>query len=340
MIRAVIGIVVVVSVLSVAFVHHGHQLFEREGVPLAAGEWTDIAATVARHPLTAEASVDVPVQRGLLTYRGGLELKSEHPAFGGFSGFDVGADGQSFTALSDRGFWLEGTLIHDVDGTLTDVSDLRMAPLTDDQGAALQGRAADSEGLHPTGEGFLVSFEREPRVAHYRRQAAKPPVLDRIIVNYGALDHLRTNQSLEGVTRSERGQIIVGVQHNKDRPDQHQFYRSPQDAFYLARTKPFYLTEIAFHRARLFLLERHYSKKTGQMIRVSMATVTGTDLPLETSTPVELARFDGSDRIDNFEGMALRTHDGRTQIFMISDDNFSGKQKTLLMQFDLSPGVE
>ena len=49
---------------------------------------------------------------------------------------------------------------------------------------------------------------------------------------------------------------------------------------------------------------------------------------------VELARFGGSLTVDNFEGLAVRGDDlGRLLVYMISDDNFSSFQRTLLMQF-------
>ena len=49
---------------------------------------------------------------------------------------------------------------------------------------------------------------------------------------------------------------------------------------------------------------------------------------------VELARFGGSLTVDHYEGLAVRGDDlGRLLVYMISDDNFSGFQRTLLMQF-------
>ena len=40
--------------------------------------------------------------------------------------------------------------------------------------------------------------------------------------------------------------------------------------------------------------------------------------------------------IDNFEGVAARQMpDGRVRLYVISDDNFSGKQRTLLMIYDV-----
>jgi hypothetical protein len=44
--------------------------------------------------------------------------------------------------------------------------------------------------------------------------------------------------------------------------------------------------------------------------------------------------------MDNFEGVAARRMpDGRVRLYIVSDDNFSASQRTLLMIFDVvNPG--
>ena len=41
--------------------------------------------------------------------------------------------------------------------------------------------------------------------------------------------------------------------------------------------------------------------------------------------------------VDNFEGLAVREEGGRTFLYIVSDDNFSGSQRTLLMKFEVLP---
>jgi hypothetical protein len=38
---------------------------------------------------------------------------------------------------------------------------------------------------------------------------------------------------------------------------------------------------------------------------------------------------------DNFEGMAVRKEGGRVMLYIIADDNFEKKQRTLLLKFRL-----
>ena len=41
--------------------------------------------------------------------------------------------------------------------------------------------------------------------------------------------------------------------------------------------------------------------------------------------------------VDNFEGLALTTQGDTLRLWLISDDNFSDRQQTLLYAFDLDP---
>ena len=38
---------------------------------------------------------------------------------------------------------------------------------------------------------------------------------------------------------------------------------------------------------------------------------------------------------DNFEGVAAEERDGKTRLYILSDDNFNPMQRTLLLAFDL-----
>ncbi|MFQ5541980.1 MAG: hypothetical protein ACE5E2_04055, partial [Candidatus Binatia bacterium] len=52
----------------------------------------------------------------------------------------------------------------------------------------------------------------------------------------------------------------------------------------------------------------------------------------------KIVHLDPSVEIDNFEGLAVRVDPvGGTLLYMISDDNYSQLQRTLLLQFHLPP---
>jgi hypothetical protein len=52
----------------------------------------------------------------------------------------------------------------------------------------------------------------------------------------------------------------------------------------------------------------------------------------------EIAEFTMRENIDNMEGLSLRrTADGKTLLYMISDDNYNhGMQRTVLLMFELA----
>jgi hypothetical protein len=59
--------------------------------------------------------------------------------------------------------------------------------------------------------------------------------------------------------------------------------------------------------------------------------------PGATLAGQELARLGRPAISDNFEGIAARrAADGRTLLYLVSDDNFQPLQQTLLLQFSLA----
>jgi hypothetical protein len=50
---------------------------------------------------------------GQLEFRGGIELTSEHKAFGGISSITLERDGERFLAVTDKGNWLRGRIRYD-----------------------------------------------------------------------------------------------------------------------------------------------------------------------------------------------------------------------------------
>jgi hypothetical protein len=60
-------------------------------------------------------------------------------------------------------------------------------------------------------------------------------------------------------------------------------------------------------------------------------------VPLADSAET-LAAFEAESGIDNMEGIALETRPaGPDRLWLISDDNFRGAQRTVLIKFDVLP---
>ena len=81
----------------------------------------------------------------------------------------------------------------------------------------------------------------------------------------------------------------------------------------------------------LYLLERHYFGPIGGVViavREIDAAAVKAGARLDGQ---EIAQFSMRENIDNMEGLALRrSADGKTFLYMISDDNYNPLQRTLL----------
>ena len=106
--------------------------------------------------------------------------------------------------------------------------------------------------------------------------------------------------------------------------------------FSIKRTdKQFIADAVLLPSGELLILERKFSWFTGINIRIR-------SLPLKAIAPGALVdgpvvfEADLGHEIDNMEGIDVHvTPDGETVLTMVSDDNFSMLQRTLLLQFTL-----
>ena len=84
------------------------------------------------------------------------------------------------------------------------------------------------------------------------------------------------------------------------------------------------------------VVERSFSVVSGLKIRVTRvrtAEIQATKL----ISPEELAYLSYPLSVDNFEGIAARvSKNGKTLIYLVSDDNFNSEQRPLLVMFELN----
>jgi hypothetical protein len=85
----------------------------------------------------------------------------------------------------------------------------------------------------------------------------------------------------------------------------------------------------------LLLLERRYTELGGVAARLRLIDKEAIRAGA-TLDGVEIATLVPPINIDNMEALAIRaTMDGRTRLLLMSDDNFSALQRTLILQFEL-----
>jgi len=276
---------------------------------------------------------------GRLRFRGGVHLTSDDKRFGGFSSLRLSPDGTRITLLSDEGVWLTARLQHE-HGLLAGLAEAELGPLVDLENKPLEdkdGRDGESLARLPDGS-FVVGFERQHRLWRYGNDNGRlkgpavvvpsPPGLAEAPFN-GGIESLvwLPGSGLFALTEYWiQGDRIRGWIGGPDgwQPLGYRFERAlrPSDAAVL----PW---------GDLIVLERAYNPDRG-IVGVRMRQIAkealkpgaalGGRLVADLMPPLTL---------DNFEGIDCLKSRGETLCYVVSDDNLSPDQRTLLMLFAL-----
>jgi hypothetical protein len=269
---------------------------------------------------------------GKLRYRGGLHLTSPEPRFGGLSALMVAPNREDFLALTDRGNRLRGRLAYSENGDLAGVHDVTLEPLRGPDGRALTGDQADAESLSPAPDGgTLVAFERHHRLWIYGDGNGKPKILS----PPAGLQNLKFNNGAEAVTLLKDGRLLVVTE---DAGADGGFFGwvggadgwSPVTYAGGEAFKPTGAATLA--NGDVVVIERRFPLVAAR-VRLLPADSIQPGAVLQAR---ELARLEGSLTVDNFEGIDVgEGPNGETLIYLVSDDNFHGFQRTLLLMFEL-----
>jgi len=240
-------------------------------------------------------------------------------------------------AVSDTGFWFTARPVED-GGRIVGLADPRLAPILDGDGKPVAGKLnSDAEGLRTQSRDgrleALVSFERKHSL---RRFVARPDLAHangRPVRLPKSVTNLTRNAGLEALAVAPAGSAFAGAmlmiaERSLDRDGNHRgrILGGPRaGTFALMRSDDFDVTDAAFLAGgHLLVLERRFSLLGGPAIRVRR--VDGRIL----------VEADIRHQIDNMEGMALRPGAaGETRMLLISDDNKSPIQRTILLEFAL-----
>lgn len=285
-----------------------------------------------------------------LIFRGGVSLFASSDHFGGYSALALDASGKTLLAISDAGTWLRAKL--DYDGRVVKgLSDATIGPILGPDGKPIRDdRLRDSEGMtliegNPAAGVAYVSFERNHRILRYpfafanfgppNGQLALPAEAKRLDANRGV-------ESLALIRAGNlKGAIAALPERLTDKSGNLRAWLlggpSPGE-FTIKNIGGFDITDVAgLPDGGLILLERRFRYSEGVQMRIRR--IRAEELKPGAAILGETL-LEATDRynIDNMEGIAAhRGASGETIITLISDDNFSALQRTLLLQFAL-PG--
>jgi cyclophilin family peptidyl-prolyl cis-trans isomerase len=275
---------------------------------------------------------------GALVFRGGVEISPDKPGIGGISGLEW-HDGALF-AVTDDGRWLE-LAVSEVGTRLVDVAGVRLGPLLDAGGKALDAKKrGDAESLTRLASGeWLVGFEQEHRIWRYGNLEGPATGTDTRAAALVA--GAAPNEGIETLAAYAGGLLACGEWVDPARPNCLRITDATAQDFHLPA--PDGIAEVggvptdAACRAdgTCFVLFRSFTPGKGNRAAVVELAPNGDSRTLAVLAPPLL--------LDNFEGLALREEPGRTFLYMISDDNLQncervkrpGCQRTLLMKFEL-----
>jgi hypothetical protein len=303
-----------------------------------------LALTAAPLPLDSDDPARDRI--GALRFMGAVQLRSTSALFGGVSALRAGgAAGQGVRLLgvSDTGNWLALTTI-ERGGRLVGVADAVMAPVLHPDG---QPAASKRDGDPATGAATIV-YEQDHRLVHFAGiDAARPASLAAIPAGTEHLTQMAgwpANGGGEAMAILPGGARIV-ISETARRSDGSRMalltQRGVTTEIGFKELDDFSPTDaVALDEHRILVLHRQFST-LGQGAALTLVDLAPAlaGAPAAALNGQLLARWSPPLLMDNMEGLALVQGGGRLFIYLISDDNFSGLQRTLLMKFELPSAI-
>jgi len=293
--------------------------------------WTPAAASV--RPVGLGLPGGARLEEGV-RFAGGLELVLDPASpLHSLSDFRLLDDAAEFVSVTDAGDLVRGRLVLGRGGALSGLAGLRQRRLTGLDGRPIVDKAAgDAEGLLLSADGDLyVSFEREHRIWNYGpldALAARPAPVRHPDAAFGL------NDGMEGIASGRNGGWRVTGESGGV------WDCSPARCVVVVAPPEAPIADGDYRITGMdrdpsgegwFVVQRSYRPPVDARARVRRMAADGRLGPVL----VEL-KLPGV--TDNFEGIAAVAVDGATRLYILSDDNGSDTQRTLLLAFDLASG--
>lgn len=284
------------------------------------------------------------VRFGKLEYRSGLALTSSFRGFGGLSGLRLDARGERFISISDKGSWFTGRIVYR-GREMIGLDDVEAAPMLGPDGRPITARGwFDSESIALDGPYVYIGLERVNQLLRFDFSKGFARSRAEVVPLPQAAKKLPFNKGLEALVVVPKGMALAGTlialsERGLDAQGNLIAFLvggpSPGQ-FSVRRTEKFDISDaVLLPAGDLLVLERKFSLLEGVGIRIRRIALR-TVAPGAVVDGPSIFEADLGQEIDNMEGIdAHITPEGDTVLTMVSDDNFSLIQRTLLLQFTL-----
>jgi len=289
---------------------------------------------------------------GRLQYMGGVKITSPKRRFGGISSLLVSPDGKHILGLSDSDQWLVADVIYDGKGHLSDLENVRMAPLKNAPGKS-KNTPTDAEAVTAVdGAGYVVSFESPHTLRYFQAdrpddyaslfsaRAEKITFAPALPKDYAILSD---NLGIEALTTLPDGRMLAFSENTVESVGD--ISHTQGWLMGRGRIEPLSYEIAASYRPTdmatlpdgdILVLERHFSLARGMAARLvrlpALSIKPGRILKGEV-----IADLAFPFNLDNMEALAVRKNKaGAVIIYIMSDNNYNPLQRNLLMMFRLA----
>ena len=275
-------------------------------------------------------------QVGDLEFIAAWELRSRNDSFGGISALTAISDGR-FVGIGDAGTLIGFGLTTD---DRTDQSFIAALPNLGASEVSYKDR--DSEGIayDPDSGQYWVSFENKHAIRRYSRSFVRQTG----IVRPREMKDWPSNKGAESIIRLKDGRFLVIAESIDDHLHPALLFSGdpiePDSKITMFKFRPplgYRVTDgVQLPDGRIAILNRAIGFPHGFSAKVSLLTPAniGRD---NIVSPKVIASLAAPLLVDNLEGIAVTGEGKDTLLWLISDNNFTIMQRTILMKFRLSP---
>jgi hypothetical protein len=294
----------------------------------------NLSQNIALQPLLLDSSNPARTTVGALVFLGAWELRSDNANFGGISGL-VALPENRFLAVSDAGTMIGFALSEGkIDRTF-------IAALPGAFGPDINYRDRDSEGMayDPASGRIWVSYEHKHAIRRFPSSVSRVDGLLRL----PGTESWNRNQGVEAIARMNDGRFVLFAEGSADEAVPAILYSGDPLEPGSKRTQFPYMPPAGYKPTdatplpdgRLLVLHRRIAIPNGFSAKIGIVDVRGVSGG-SVVTPQIIGSIAPPLLVDNLEGITTTRENGRTVIWLVSDNNFNIFQRTLLMKFALN----